>query len=288
MTFVLIDVKRGEKNMKAKKIVALVAAAAMVFSMAACGSTTDNSSDAKDNTSAAAESTDNSSDSDTLVMATNATFPPYEYVDGEEYKGIDIEISQAIADAMGKKLVVDDMDFDSIIPAITTGKADMSLAGMTVTDERKESVDFSDSYATGVQVIIVPEDSDITGPDDLANDKMIGVQQGTTGHIYCSDTPEHGGYGEDHVTAYPNGASAIQALLTGKVDAVVIDNEPAKAFVAENEGLKILDTEYVTEDYAIAVQKGNTELLDQINETLAKLKADGTLQSIIDKYIKAE
>ena len=274
--------------MKAKKIVALVAAAAMVFSMAACGNTTDNSSDAKD-TSAAAESADNSSsDKDTLIMATNAAFPPYEYVDGEEYKGIDVEIAQAIADDLGMKLEIDDMDFDSIIPAITTGKADMSLAGMTVTDERKESVDFSDSYATGVQVIIVPEDSDITGPDDLANDKMIGVQQGTTGHIYCSDTPEHGGYGEDHVTAYPNGASAIQALLTGKVDAVVIDNEPAKAFVAENEGLKILDTEYVTEDYAIAVQKGNKELLDQINETLAKLKADGTLQSIIDKYIKAE
>ena len=256
--------------MKAKKIVALVAAAAMVLSMAACGSTDNSSSDAKDG-SAAAETT-KTSDSDTLVMATNATFPPYEYVDGEEYKGIDIEIAQAIADAMGKKLEVDDIDFDSIIPAITTGKADMSLAGMTVTDERKENVDFSD----------------ITGPDDLANDKMIGVQQGTTGHIYCSDTPEKGGFGEDHVTAYPNGASAIQALQTGKVDAVVIDNEPAKAFVAENPGLKILDTEYVTEDYAIAVKKGNTELLNQINETLAKLKADGTLQSIIDKYIKAE
>ena len=254
--------------MKAKKIVALVAAAAMVLSMAACGSTDNSSSDAKDG-SAAAETT-KTSDSDTLVMATNATFPPYEYVDGEECKGIDIEIAQAIADAMGKKLEVDDIDFDSIIPAITTGKADMALAGMTVTDERKENVDFSDSYATGVQVIIVPEDSDITGPDDLANDKMIGVQQGTTGHIYCSDTPEKGGFGEDHVTAYPNGASAIQALQTGKVDAVVIDNEPAKAFVAENPGLKILDTEYVTEDYAIAVKKGNTELLDQINETLAK------------------
>ncbi len=272
--------------MKTKKIVALVAAAAMVLSMAACGSTDNSSSDAKDG-SAAAETT-KTSDSDTLVMATNATFPPYEYVDGEECKGIDIEIAQAIADAMGKKLEVDDIDFDSIIPAITTGKADMALAGMTVTDERKENVDFSDSYATGVQVIIVPKDSDITSPDDLANDKMIGVQQGTTGHIYCSDTPEKGGFGEDHVTAYPNGASAIQALQTGKVDAVVIDNEPAKAFVAENPGLKILDTEYVTEDYAIAVKKGNTELLDQINETLAKLKADGTLQSIIDKYIKAE
>ena len=271
--------------MKAKKIVALVAAAAMVLSMAACGSTDNSSSDAKDG-SAAAETT-KTSDSDTLVMATNATFPPYEYVDGEEYKGIDIEIAQAIADAMGKKLEVDDIDFDSIIPAITTGKADMSLAGMTVTDERKENVDFSDSYATGVQVIIVPEDSDITGPDDLS-DKLIGVQQGTTGDIYCSDTPENGGYGEDHVVAYQNGASAVQALKTGKVDAVVIDNEPAKAFVAENEGLKILDTEYITEDYAIAIAKDNTELLDKVNASLAKLKADGTVQSIIDKYIKAE
>ena len=272
--------------MKAKKIVALVAAAAMVLSMAACGSTDNSSSDAKDG-SAAAETT-KTSDSDTLVMATNATFPPYEYVDGEEYKGIDIEIAQAIADAMGKKLEVDDIDFDSIIPAITTGKADMSLAGMTVTDERKENVDFSDSYATGVQVIIVPEDSDITGPDDLANDKMIGVQQGTTGHIYCSDTPEKGGFGEDHVTAYPNGASAIQALQTGKVDAVVIDNEPAKAFVAANEGLKILETEYVTEDYAIAVSKDNDALHAAVDAALQELIADGTVQSIIDKYITAE
>ena len=271
--------------MKAKKIVALVAAAAMVLSMAACGSTDNSSSDAKDG-SAAAETT-KTSDSDTLVMATNATFPPYEYVDGEEYKGIDIEISQAIADDLGMKLQVDDMDFDSIIPAITTGKADMSLAGMTVTEDRKKNVNFSDSYATGVQVIIVPEDSDITGPDDLS-DKLIGVQQGTTGDIYCSDTPENGGYGEDHVVAYQNGASAIQALKTGKVDAVVIDNEPAKAFVAENEGLKILDTEYITEDYAIAIAKDNTELLDKVNASLAKLKADGTVQSIIDKYIKAE
>ena len=159
---------------------------------------------------------------------------------------------------------------------------------MTVTEDRKKNVSFSDSYATGVQVIIVPEDSDITGPDDLANDKMIGVQQGTTGDIYCSDTPEKGGFGEEHVIAYPNGASAVQALITGKVDAVVIDNEPAKAFVAENEGLKILDTEYVTEDYAIAIAKDNTDLLDKVNASLAKLKEDGTVQSIIDKYIKAE
>ena len=267
--------------MKAKKIVALVAAAAMVLSMAACGSADNSSSDAKDG-SAAAETT-KTSDSDTLVMATNATFPPYEYVDGEECKGIDIEIAQAIADAMGKKLEVDDIDFDSIIPAITTGKADMALAGMTVTDERKENVDFSDSYATGVQVIIVPEDSDITGPDDLANDKIIGVQEGTTGHLYCSDD-----YGEDHVIAYTNGATAVQALLQDKVDCVVIDQQPAKEFVAANEGLKILDTEYVVEDYAAAVSKDNPALTAALNKALQELKDDGTIQGILDKYIKAE
>lgn len=270
--------------MKVKKIAALAAVATMVLSMAACGGTTDSASDS----SAKGDTTAKTSDSDTLIMATNAAFPPYEYVDGEDYKGIDVEIAQAIADDLGMKLEIDDMDFDSIIPAITTGKADMSLAGMTVTEDRKKNVSFSDSYATGVQVIIVPEDSDITGPDDLANDKMIGVQQGTTGHIYCSDTPENGGFGEDHVTAYPNGASAVQALLTGKVDAVVIDNEPAKAFVEENPGLKILDTEYVTEDYAIAIAKDNTELLDKVNTSLAKLKENGTVQTIIDKYITAE
>ena len=266
--------------MKAKKIVALVAAAAMVLSMAACGSTDNSSSDAKDG-SAAAETT-KTSDSDTLVMATNATFPPYEYVDGEEYKGIDIEIAQAIADAMGKKLEVDDIDFDSIIPAITTGKADMSLAGMTVTDERKENVDFSDSYATGVQVIIVPEDSDITGPDDLANDKIIGVQEGTTGHLYCSDD-----YGEDHVIAYTNGATAVQALLQDKVDCVVIDQQPAKEFVAANEGLKILDTEYVEEAYAFCFKKGS-DLTEKVNDAIAELKKDGTFDKIVDKYINAD
>ena len=264
-------------------MLSMVLAGSMLLTGCGGSKTADSSSDAQDST------TSTSADGGTLRMGTNATFPPYEFVgDDGNVQGIDADIAAAIADKLGMKLEITDMEFDSLIPALQSDTIDVALAGMTVTPDRQENVDFSDSYATGVQVIIVPEDSDITGPDDLANDKMIGVQQGTTGHIYCSDTPKNGGFGEDHVTAYPNGASAIQALQTGKVDAVVIDNEPAKAFVAENPGLKILDTEYVTEDYAIAVKKGNTELLDQINETLAKLKADGTLQSIIDKYIKAE
>lgn len=272
--------------MKMKRILALTAAAAMVFSMTACGS--DNGGADADNTQTSADAEASGDEGDVLVMATNAAFPPYEYVEDGEIVGIDAEIAGAIAEDLGMTLEIDDMDFDSIIPAITTGKADIGVAGMTVTEDRLQNVNFSDSYATGVQVIIVPEDSDITSPDDLANDKMIGVQQGTTGHIYCSDTPENGGFGEDHVIAYPNGASAVEALKAGKVDCVVIDNEPAKAFVAQNEGLKILDTEFVSEDYAIAIAKDNEELLEKVNASLAKLKEDGTLQQIIDKYITAE
>jgi polar amino acid transport system substrate-binding protein len=278
--------------MKMKRIIALIAAATMVFSMAACGSSDSAATDGVDTDTqvSVAEETDESEDADavestdgdTLVMATNATFPPYEYQEGDEIVGIDVEIAQAIADDLGKELVIDDIDFDSIVTSVQSGKADMGIAGMTVSEERLKNVNFSDSYATGVQVIIVPEDSDITGPDDLEG-KYIGVQQGTTGHLYCSDD-----YGDDYVIAYQNGTSAVEALKTGKVDCVVIDNEPAKAFVAANEGLKILNTEYVVEDYAIAIAKDNDELLEQVNATLARLKEDGTLQAIIDKYITAE
>ena len=266
-----------------KKIIALLTVAVLALSLAACGNSTNQGSQAAggDNSAAAEASTG------TLVMATNATFPPYEYVDGNDYVGIDVEIAGAIAKELGMELQIDDMDFDSIVTSVQTGKADIGVAGMTVTEDRLKNVNFSDSYATGVQVIIVAEGSDIASPDDLEG-KMIGVQQGTTGHIYCADTPENGGYGEENVTAYPNGASAVEALKNGKVDCVVIDNEPAKAFVAANEGLKILETEFVTEEYAIAIAKENTELLEKVNASLTKLKEDGTLQTIIDKYIKAE
>lgn len=275
--------------MKMKRILALAAAAAMAFSMTACGSGNGGAADGDNTqTSADAEASGDNADGGVLVMATNAAFPPYEYVEDGEIVGIDAEIAGAIAEDLGMTLEIDDMEFDSIVPAVTTGKADMGVAGMTVTEDRLKNVNFSDSYATGVQVIIVPEDSDITSPDDLANDKMIGTQQGTTGYIMCSASPEDGGYGEDHVIAYPNGASAVEALKGGKVDCVVIDNEPAKAFVAENEGLKILDTEFAVEDYAIAIAKDNDELLEKVNASLAKLKEDGTLQQIVDKYIKAE
>ena len=217
-----------------------------------------------------------------LTMGTNATFPPYEYKDGDDVVGIDAEIAQAMADKLGLQLEIVDMDFDSLVASVQSGKIDMSLAGMTVTEERKQNVDFTDSYATGVQVIIVKEDSDIASADDLEG-KLIGVQQGTTGHLYCADD-----FGEDNVIPYANGATAVQALLQGKVDCVVIDQEPAKAFVEANEGLKILETAYTTEDYAAAVSKDNPALTAALNSALQELKDDGTIQGILDKYIKAE
>lgn len=224
-----------------------------------------------------------------LVMATNAEFPPYEYMEGDEIVGIDVEIARAIANKLDMELEVSDMAFDSIIPAVVQGKADIGVAGMTVTDERLESVDFTTSYATGVQVVIVKEDSAIASVDDLfveGNNYNIGVQLGTTGDLYCTWDIQDEGLGT--VIQYNKGADAVQALLTDKIDCVVIDNEPAKAFVAANEGLKILDTEYAVEEYAIALAKDNTELRDKINTALEELIADGTVQDILDKYIAAE
>ncbi|MEE1043760.1 MAG: basic amino acid ABC transporter substrate-binding protein [Clostridia bacterium] len=228
-------------------------------------------------------------DKEVLTMATNAEFPPYEYMEGNEIVGIDAEIAKAIAEKLGYELVIENVDFDSLIPGVQTGKYDFVAAGMTVTDERKEQVDFTDSYATGIQSIIVKEDSAITSVDDLfadgANTK-IGVQLATTGDLYCTWDIEDEGLGS--VERFNKGADAVMALTSGKVDCVVIDNEPAKVFVANNAGLKILDTEYAVEDYAIAVSKDKPELLKEINTALGELIADGTVAKIIEKYIPAE
>ena len=218
-----------------------------------------------------------------LTMATNATFPPYEMTtDSGDIEGIDVDTAKAIAEKLGLELQVDDMEFDAALLSVQQGKADIAMAGITVTDERKAVMAFSDSYATGIQSIIVPEGSDIASPDDLAG-KKIGTQRGTTGYIYCTDD-----FGEDSVVAYDNGLTAVQALNNGQVDAVVIDNAPAKEYVAANPGLKVLETSYAEEDYAIGMNKDNTALLDAVNAALEELKADGTLQSIVDKYISAE
>lgn len=216
-----------------------------------------------------------------LTMATNATFPPYEMTtDSGEIEGIDVDTAKAIAEKLGLELQVDDMEFDAALLSVQQGKADIVMAGVTVTDERKAVMDFSDSYATGIQSIIVPNDSDIASPDDLAG-KKIGTQRGTTGYIYCSDD-----FGEDSVVAYDSGLTAVQALNNGQVDAVVIDNAPATEYVAANPGLKVLDTSYAEEDYAIGMAKGSA-LEDAVNKALEELKADGTLQAIVDKYINA-
>ena len=224
-----------------------------------------------------------------LTMSTNASFPPYEMVaDDGSFEGIDVEVAGAIAEKLGLELQVDDMGFDAALQAAQTGKSDMVMAGVTITEERQAVMDFSNSYANGVQVVIVKEGSPIQTVDDLANANMIGCQMGTTGYTFCSDTPENGGFGEDHVTPYDDGAAAVQALMNGQIDAVVIDNKPAQEYVAANPGLKILDGDFTNEDYAIGVAKGNTALLDAINGALKELIDDGTVQSIIDKYIPAE
>ena len=265
-----------------KKITALMLSSAMMLSLAACGgSASSEAVSSEEATSEAAALT--TVNAGKLTMSTNAAFPPYEMTtDSGELEGIDIDVAAAVAEKLGLELQVDDMDFDAALLAAQNGKSDMVMAGVTVTDERQKVMDFSDTYAEGIQSIIVPEDSDIASVDDLAG-KTIGTQRGTTGYIYCTDD-----FGEDSVVAYDNGLTAVQALNNGQVDAVVIDNAPAKEFVAANTGLKILDTAYAQEDYAIGVAKGNTALLDAINGALEELQADGTLQSIVDKYIKAE
>ena len=282
-----------------KKLTALLMGTAMVLSLAACGGSASSaaSSEAASSEAASSEETSEAASEETtdeaaalttvnagkLTMSTNAAFPPYEMTtDSGDLEGIDIEVAGAIAEKLGLELQVDDMDFDAALLAAQSGKSDMVMAGVTVTDERQKVMDFSDTYAEGIQSIIVPEDSDIASADDLAG-KIIGTQRGTTGYIYCTDD-----FGEDSVVAYDDGLTAVQALNNGQVDAVVIDNAPAKEFVAANPGLKILDTAYAQEDYAIGVAKGNTELLNAINGALEELQADGTLQSIVDKYIKAE
>ncbi|MCI8598935.1 MAG: transporter substrate-binding domain-containing protein [Lachnospiraceae bacterium] len=285
-----------------KKLIAVFMASLMCISLAACGSKGEEPTEAPAQTEAPADSEepaeaegaeapeDNgeaAGDFTTvtegvLTMGTNATFPPYEFYDGEEIVGIDAEIAGLLAEKLGLTLEIQDMDFTAIVTSVQTGKIDVGLAGMTVTEERLENVNFTNTYANGIQVVIVKEDSDIQSIDDLEG-KLIGVQEGTTGHTFCADD-----YGEDSVVACTNGATAVQSLLTDKVDCVVIDKQPAISFVEANEGLKILDTEYANEDYAAAVSKDNDALLNALNTALDELIADGSIQAILDKYIKAE
>lgn len=296
-----------------KKLIAAIITCTLTAAMlAGCGSADDSSATSNTDVNAEITQADDTGDADTkadqgadagtqaddssgtapaelktvkdgvLTMATNATFPPYEYYEGNDIIGIDAEIAQEVAKKLGLELKIEDMEFNSITIAVTQGRADIGLAGMTVTEERLEAVDFSDSYATGIQVVIVPEDSDIKSTEDLEG-KKIGVQLATTGDIFAKKD-----FGEENVEAYNKGADAVMALKQGKVDAVIIDNQPALAFVKGAEGLKILETEYVVEDYAAAIAKGNDALLEAVNGALSELKEDGTIQKIIDKYIVSE
>ena len=248
-----------------------------------CGGGNNQAAGENDSADTQQSETAENTDGGVLRMGTNATFPPYEYVDENNVvAGIDADIAAGIAEKLGMELEITDMAFDSLIPALQSDTIDIVLAGMTVDPERAEQVNFTDSYATGVQVIIVPEGSDIASPDDLEG-KNIGVQTGTTGDLYCTDD-----YGQEFVKQFDNGPLAVAALVNGQVDCVVIDNEPAKNYVAANQGLKILDTAYANEEYAAAIAKDNTELFEQVNAAIQELKEDGTIDSIIEKYIPAE
>ena len=292
-----------------KKILSAVLAAAMTAMLAACGGSSASTTAAPAETKAEETKAEETKAEETkaeetkaeeskaeeapaaeletvqkgkLVMVTNAEFPPYEFHDQNAIVGIDVEIAGAIAEQLGLELEIEDIAFDSIIPEIVSGKADIGAAGMTVTEDRKQNVDFSDTYAHATQVIIVKEDSEIKGVADLEG-KIMGVQQGTTGDIYVS-----GDYGDAAVERYAKGMEAVQALAQGKVDAVVIDGEPAKQYIKEVEGLKIIDESYTDEDYAIAIKKGNTAMVEAVNAALAELKSEGKLDEIVAKYIQAE
>jgi polar amino acid transport system substrate-binding protein len=282
------------EEIKMKKILAFLLALACL-SLCFVGCATEN--DEKDTkTTEAAKTTDATTNAATedkepepkpiLKMATNAYFQPYEFYQDGKIVGIDAEIAAAIAEYLGYELVIEDMEFDTILTAVKEGSVDFGMAGMTITEDRLLEVDFSNSYATGVQSVIVKADSAIPKVDDLFADGAtykVGVQQGTTGDIYATDD-----LGADRVTPYNNANNAVLALVGNDVDCVIIDNEPAKALVKANAGLKILDTSYADEDYAICVKKGNKELLDKINEAIVALTKDGTIDKIVAKYIPAE
>ena len=285
-----------------KKFLAMMMALVMMFACIGVLASCDNTGDGEETTTEAAKNdaattapatteaaTTEEADEDdgvkpVLKMGTNAYFQPYEYYDGETIVGIDAEIAAAIAEKLGMTLEIVDMEFDSILTAVNEGSVDFGMAGMTITEDRLLEVDFSISYANGVQAIIVPEGSAITSVDDLYAEGAsykVGVQLGTTGDIYATDD-----FGSENVTTYSNGNEAVLALIGGSVDCVIIDNEPAKALVAANSGLKILETAYANEDYAICVKKGNSELLGKIDAAIMELTEDGTIAAIVAKYIK--
>lgn len=224
-----------------------------------------------------------SSEQETIVMGTNAEFEPFEYRDnGTDIVGFDVEIAKQIASKLGKKLVIEDMAFDSLIMALNSDKIDFVAAGMTATDERKTQVDFSDTYFHSKQMIIVKADNTtIHTADDLVG-KKVGVQLGTTGDLFVSGTEGV------EVTQFPTGTAAVMDLKNGQLDAVVIDAEPAKKMIEGQADVKVLDAPFIEEEYAIAVKKGDKELLEGINSTLKEIEENGTYDKLYAQFFAAE
>ncbi|MCD8256124.1 MAG: transporter substrate-binding domain-containing protein [Oscillospiraceae bacterium] len=275
------------KLKKLKSLLCVALALTMVLALTACGSSGSNSTSASDvvdtNVTSASDAAETAGlttiNEGKLTISMSADFPPYESLDDSgNIVGIEVDIMNLIAEQLGLELQIDDMDFDSALLAVQQGKSDMVVSGVSITDERKATMNFTDSYTTAVQVIVVPEGSDVTL--DNLGDQLIGTQRGTTGFIYTEDD-----YGSDHVIGYDTYTLVIQAVLNGQVDCAVLDDSVARTYVAENPGLMILDTEYAVESYAFGVDKTNTALLDAVNAALSALIADGTVDEIISRYI---
>ncbi len=299
------DIWIKEEDIMKKKLMTLTMALALAASLAACGSsdtaeetTTAAETEAAETTEASGEEASEAETSETeaseeaeaeqtggtLTMATNAEFDPWEYHDGDDIIGIDPEVAKAIADKLGMELKIEDMAFDAVIPSVTSGKADIGMAAISVTPEREASVDFTDTYAESALMLIVGADNEeITGVEALS-DHTVGVQTGTTGDLKASEI-----VGDDNVDRFNTYFEAVESLKQGKVDAVLIDNAPAKVFLSQNsDTLKQAGEELDKEEYAIAVAKGNEELVESLNAAIAELKEDGTLDEIMNKYIPAE
>lgn len=273
--------------MKATKILALILALALaVCAFAACGDKTDDENLNANDQNEQGELNSTPEESGTIIMGTQIGFPPFEvFDDNAEPAGFDIDLSNMIADAAGKELQIENMDFGGLIAALQSGKIDFAAAGMSVNEQRKQSVDFSKPYYSSRQVIVVPADSAIAAKEDLLG-KVVAVQEGTTGDDMVREFKEtENGEPKDNTVSFKLNADVAMEVLNGRADAFVLDEEPSKAIVAQNEGkLKILDVEFGTEEYAIAVKKGNTELLDIINGVIDQMMSDGTYDAMIAEY----
>lgn len=270
--------------MKLKKILCLALAAMTAVAMTSCGSTGSDSS-ATDSSAASGEKTsvDIVKEQGYIVMSTNAEFEPFEYMEGQEFKGIDIEISQKIADKLGVELKINNTSFDSLPMELQSGKCNFVAAGMSYTEDKAKNIDFSDPYFNASQSIIVMKDSDIKGPEDLAG-KKIGVQLGTTGDTYCTENVEGA-----EVSRLNKGVDAVSDLIRGSLDAVVIDDFPAQKLVANNaDKIVKLDDALTVEEYCLAVPKGDEAMLEVVNSVIKELKESGELDEICSKYIDAE